>query len=194
MREETIGERLRRLRLESGLSQRQLAKTSGVDREYICQIEGDKVKSITLRMAKALAKGLGKPPEVFLRTPGSPSQALSDIETSIKAYIPVYAEVSAGEGTEPIDWVACTRVKAAPESLRAYRVKGFCLIPEILEGDTLIVDTEQQPSLGKLVVVIIDGQASVKRFTGDYLEDNNGKYRPDDVHHHGVVVGIYREK
>jgi len=65
MDEEKIGERLRRLRLKAGLSQRELAKRSGVDREYICQIEGNKVKSITLRIAEALAKGLGRPPAVF---------------------------------------------------------------------------------------------------------------------------------
>jgi transcriptional regulator with XRE-family HTH domain len=198
MTEETIGQRLKRLREEAKLSKRRLAELSGIDRVHIIQIEGGKVKSITLRTAAALAKGLGKPPGVFFgESPElkiTPKTSLADLELSINAYIPVYAEVSAGDGVEPIDWVACTRVKAAPESLRAYRVKGFCLIPEIVEGDTLIVDTAQQPTPGKLVVVIVDGQASVKRFTGDYLEDNKGKYRPDDVHAHGVVVGIYREK
>jgi SOS-response transcriptional repressor LexA len=199
MAEETIGQRLRRLRLAAGLSIRAFAKHSGVDREHIYQIEGGKVKSITLKTAQRLAKGLGRSPSVFFDEPPETTatlkKSIADLaELSINAYIPVYAEVSAGDGIEPIDWVACTRVKAAPESLRAYRVKGFCLTPDILEGDTLIVDTAQQPSSGKLVVVIIDGQASVKRFSGDYLEDNNGKYRPDNVHTHGVVVGIYRDK
>jgi transcriptional regulator with XRE-family HTH domain len=198
MTEEAIGHKLRRLREQARLSKRELARRSGIDRVHIIKIESGKVKSITLKTAQRLAKGLDKPPSVFFgESPElkfAPKTSLADLELSIKAYIPVYTEVSAGDGIEPIDWVACTRVKAAPESLRAYRVKGFCLMPEILEGDTVIVDTEQQPSPGKLVVVIIDGQASVKRFTGDYLEDNNGKYRPDNVHTHGVVVGIYREK
>ena len=65
MVEEKIGDRLRKLRLEVGLSQRELAKRSGVDREYICQIEADRPnspKTITLRTARALAKGLGISP------------------------------------------------------------------------------------------------------------------------------------
>jgi len=65
MTEETIGKRLKRLRLAAGLSQRELARRSGVDREYICQIEAGKTKSMTLRLAERLAKGLGKPPGVF---------------------------------------------------------------------------------------------------------------------------------
>lgn len=65
MNEETIGQRLRRLREAAGLSKRELAKRSGIDREHIYQIEGGKVKSITLKTAERLAKGLGKPPAVF---------------------------------------------------------------------------------------------------------------------------------
>lgn len=62
MAKEKIGDRLRRLRTDAGLSQRELAKRSGVDREYICQIEANKTKSMTLRMAEALAKGMGIAP------------------------------------------------------------------------------------------------------------------------------------
>lgn len=65
MAEEKIGDRLRRLRTEVNLSQRELAKRSGVDREYINQIEANKTKSMTLRMASALAKGLGVSPSRF---------------------------------------------------------------------------------------------------------------------------------
>jgi len=65
MVEERIGDRLRRLRLEAGLSQRELAKRSGVDREHINQIEANKTKSMTLRTAERLAKGLGVPPARF---------------------------------------------------------------------------------------------------------------------------------
>ena len=65
MAEEKIGDRLRRLRTEARLSQRQLAKVSGVDREYICQIEANKTKSMTLRIAEALANGMGISPCSF---------------------------------------------------------------------------------------------------------------------------------
>jgi transcriptional regulator with XRE-family HTH domain len=40
MEEESIGDTLKRLRLEVGLSKRELGRRSGVDRVYITQIEG----------------------------------------------------------------------------------------------------------------------------------------------------------
>jgi len=65
MAEEKIGDRLRRLRTEVGLSQRELAKRSGVAREHINQIEANKTKSMTLRIAESLAKGMGITPCSF---------------------------------------------------------------------------------------------------------------------------------
>lgn len=65
MTEERIGDRLRRLRTEVDISQRELAKRSGVAREHINQIEANKTKSMTLRIAGALAKGLGVSPSRF---------------------------------------------------------------------------------------------------------------------------------
>lgn len=62
MPEERIGDRLRRLRTEVGLSQRELAKRSQVDREHINQIEANKTKSMMLRTAERLANGLGMSP------------------------------------------------------------------------------------------------------------------------------------
>ena len=59
MAEEKIGDRLRRLRTGAGLSQRELAKRSGVAREYINQVEAYKTKGMTLRIAGALANGMG---------------------------------------------------------------------------------------------------------------------------------------
>lgn len=62
MEEERIGDRLKRLRIEAGLSQRELAKRSGVDREHINQIEHNRTKSMTLRTAEKLAHGMGITP------------------------------------------------------------------------------------------------------------------------------------
>lgn len=197
-----IGLLLKRLRKERALSQEKLAELSGIDRAYISQLEGRRASgSITLPTARALAKGLGVPAEVFLKDidewHASPTQLLSDVEVSIKAYIPVYAEVSAGEGTEPIDYVASTRMKAAPESLRAYRVKGLCLEPEIKDGDTVIVDTALQPQSSDLVVCLINGQACIKRFKQSdckkYLENKDGEYQPENCYLHGVVTEVNRK-
>jgi len=193
---------LKKLREERGLSQHQLAKLSHVARPYITRTEkGKGAKNPTLKTIKAWARALGVPVEVFLRDIETQYPTLTDllkgIEVTIKAYIPVYAEVSAGEGIEPIDYVACTRNKAAPESLKAYRVKGLCLEPDIKDGDTVIVDTALEPQNGDLVICIINNEASVKRFretdSGKYLETNHNRIQPENVHIHGVVIEVNRK-
>jgi SOS-response transcriptional repressor LexA len=210
MASESIGEILKRLRMSRGLSQRKLAMLSGISREYINQIESGRHTSASMRTAQALADTLGENATIFydgVSNPRSPSSALSDLEVSIKAYIPVYGEVSAGPGIEPIDYIACTRARPAPDNLRAFRVKGLCLEPDIKDGDTLIVDTDIQPRNGDLVIVLIEGQASVKKYREalpdrvsekggpeKWLENNSGKYRPEDVRQIGVVVEFNRKR
>src|SRR5213080_3624703 len=54
---ETVGQRLRRLRLERGLSQRELA-SPGVSYAYISRIEGGQ-RQPSLRAIRMLARGLG---------------------------------------------------------------------------------------------------------------------------------------
>jgi transcriptional regulator with XRE-family HTH domain len=210
MVEESMGDRLKRLREARGLTKYRLSKIAAISETYIYHLESGHIANPRRDTLIALAKGLGVPlSEIAGEPSAAPHETWELVETSLKAYVPVYVEVSAGEGMEPIDWVACTRAKAAPDSLRAYRVKGLCLEPEIREGDTLIVDTELQPEPGNLVVVIIDGQASVKKYreaysgTGGFIredkasykwvENNDGKYQPEDIHLHGVVTEINRK-
>lgn len=195
---ETFGQRLKRLRESRGYSKYRLAKESGINESYIYQLEDDKVTNPRQDTLIALARPLGiSISELAGNT--SPSDAWQLVETSLKAYIPVYAEVSAGEGIEPVDYVAVTRSRPAPDTLRAYRVKGLCLDPEIKEGDTVIVDTALSPQGGDLVVVLIDGEASIKYYKEDekgnkWLENHYGKFQPEDVHIHGVVTEFNRKR
>ena len=200
----TFAEKLKHLRETQKLTKYRLSKLSGIPVAYLSQLEGGKITNPRADTLNALAKGLNLEPSVFFEgapctLPGSPHRkpedALADLAVTIQCFIPVYAEVSAGEGIEPIDYVACTRIKAAPESQRAYRVKGLCLEDKIHDGDTVIVDTALSPQNNDLVVVIIDDQASIKRYKEDdkgkkWLENNTGRFQPQDVYLHGVVVEV----
>jgi len=210
-RKTLIAAKIRSAREELGLSQEELGKLYGSSGAAISQIERN-IRNVGFTSLERLASILGKPLGWFLSdevesAPRPPEAALSELEVSIKSFIPVYAEVSAGGGIEPIDYVASTRAKPAPDSYRAYRVKGLCLEPDIHEGDTLIVDTDLCPRNNDLVVCIIDGQASVLKYrerlpdrvgeTGQsekWLENNNGTYQPEDVYIHGIVVEFNRRR
>jgi transcriptional regulator with XRE-family HTH domain len=55
----TIGERIRKLRQEQGLSQHDLARKAGVRRPTISELESGKQQGLTVDTAKRLARALG---------------------------------------------------------------------------------------------------------------------------------------
>ena len=198
MQPQSIAVRLKAFREAKGLTKYRLAKNTGVSETYVYRIERGLIENPRRDTLQKFAQALGISLAELIGEV-APVDTWHLVEQSLKAYIPVYAEVSAGmEGVEPIDYVACTRAKAAPETLRAYRISGLCLEPEIREGDTIIVDTALGPASGDMVVVIIEGRAAVKRYREDaqgckWLEDNEGRYQPDDAHIHGVVTEYVRK-
>ena len=197
MKFDNLANRLTAFRESKGLTKYRLAKLSKISQTYIYRIEHGEIKNPRRDTLQKLAYGLGIGVAELVGEV-HPADTWHLVEQSLKAYIPVYAEVGAGEGVEPIDYVAVTRIKVAPETLRAYRVDGLCLEPEIHHGDTLIVDTALSPSSGDLVVIIMAGKAAVKRYKEDaqgnkWLEDNEGRYQPEDVRLHGVVTEYVRK-
>jgi transcriptional regulator with XRE-family HTH domain len=75
--EETVGQRVRRLRLARGLSQRQLAVPAGVSHSYISRIEHGN-REPTLEVLRKLARRLGVPLD-YLET-GAPVPAAAERE------------------------------------------------------------------------------------------------------------------
>lgn len=79
----------------------------------------------------------------------------------------------------------------------ALRVRGDCLSPAVVDGDTVIVDTEMAPESGNPVVATIDGHLHVKRLkvlrSGRWmLTSNEGELEVEPFQIDGVVVGLYR--
>lgn len=193
------GKLLRKLRLDKGWSIRELARQSNVSDSEIGLLERGKKKNPTSNTIEKLQKALGYKENSNKIISRRPSNMVEEVNSIFQSQIAVYAEVSAGDAEmEPIDYVAVSRLKPVSESMRAYRVKGLCLEPEIKDGDTLIVDTSLSPQSGNLVVVIIDGHPSVKRYRSypdgkKWLENNDGRYTPESVHFHGVVTDVNRK-
>jgi len=197
MNHRSLGARLNSIRTAKGFTKYRLAKAANISQAYIFRLERGEIKNPRRDTLQKLAHGLGISLSELIGE-AAPIDTWQLVEQSLKAYIPVYAEVRAGTGMEPVDYVACTRAKAAPENLRAYRVRGLCLAPEINDGDTIIVDTALAPCNGDLIIVFMDGKAAVKRYKEDshgnkWIEDNHGRYEPEEAIIHGVVIEYMRK-
>lgn len=81
----------------------------------------------------------------------------------------------------------------------ALRVQGDSMVPDVLEGDTIVIDLEQtQPDPGALVVAVIDNQAYVKRLRRPgggppRLQSADGSLLPDSPDQLYRVVQIRRD-
>ncbi|HUW44290.1 MAG TPA: LexA family transcriptional regulator [Dehalococcoidia bacterium] len=176
MESNTLAARLKAFREAKGLTKYRLAKISGVSETYIYRIERGLIKNPRRDTLLKLAQGLGITlAELVGET--APSDTWQLVEQSLKAFVPVYAEIDKGAGMGPVDYVASTRSKIPPDSLRAYRIVGLSFEPDIHSGDTIFVDTSRAPKIGNLVVIIQEGQPAIKIYVGT-----------EEAHIHGVIT------
>lgn len=169
---QNLATRLKAIRTTKGLTKYRLAKLTGISETYIYRLEQGDIKNPRRDTLQTLAKGLGV---TLAQLVGEvdPSATWELVEESLKAYIPVYAGIYEVD-MAPIDYVVCTRATMPPGTLRGYRIDGLCLMPAILPGDTLIVDTGLIPDRDDFVIVIKDGQPVIKKCKGVGEENIHG--------------------
>lgn len=192
MTRESLGARLKALREAKGLTKYRLAKLSTVSQTYIYRIERGEIQNPRRDTLQKLADALSITVAELIGDI-APVATWQLVELSLKAYIPIYNEVRAGEDMEPVDYMAVTRAATPPPTLRGYRVETLYLEPEIRPGDTVFVDTAGVPIDGDLVVAIRNSLAFLARYKADggkpYLQGTEAKYKVDDVVIFGVVTG-----
>jgi repressor LexA len=120
--------------------------------------------------------------------------------------IPVYGEIAAGSTRDNAQLKMGTVVVAdsvANDTSFALRVVGDSMIDiGILEGDFLIVERRSQVRSGDIVVALVNGETTVKRFVrksdGIYLVPENQRLSPQRItterfEIQGKVVGLQRQ-
>ncbi len=102
--------------------------------------------------------------------------------------VPLLGQVAAGNpllAVEDIEGYVPFDPGTSEREYFALRVKGDSMIDAgILEGDILIVEIRESAVNGEIVVALIDGEATVKRFKrtsdGVWLMPENAAYEPID--------------
>jgi len=200
-----IGEILSNLLREKGLSQSKLAKLSGIDRGYINQIVNGKVQSITIRTARALALGMGESPEIFLglATKSSkeetPEDILEHLRISQPVSVPIYEDFPfhAGTPVNPAEYTPVVRDQARGKRLEGYIVHGDCLLPDIQDGDVIIVDREGAVDIGNIIACLYQGELHMGRLRkiADelHLENNHGRIKLDECQVAAPVIEVRRK-
>ena len=170
-----LGERIRRLRKEKGLSLEQLADFIGTSRQTVHRYETGAISNIPSEKVEIMAKALGTTPACLMGwedDAGFPS--FNNIGGSI-------ADIGIGKTKEKklpiLGRVACGEPVFASEDHGYYaRASGdikadFCLTAKgdsminarIFDGDLLFVRKQDSVDDGEIAVILIDDEATVKR-------------------------------
>lgn len=124
-------------RVPSSGSAIRIAKVFGIDEDLVLRVAGH------------------KPPIGQKKPPRSLDDIIKELEAERPIAVPIIEQIaSAGRGEAAIGYVYLPPMGRRSPGLFAMRVKGSCMVPRINDGDTIIVDREQPPELGKIVVAV----------------------------------------
>lgn len=199
-----MGERLQSARERRGWSKRQLAERSGVHDSTILRIERGDTPNPGSETLRQLAAALGIPAAQLTgdapRLP-PPVRIFEDV-----AVLPIVQNlaVEAGGGSGVGTWIdtgdttSISANLAHGRQLRAIRVVGDCMAPEIDSGDVVVFDIgRREPQDGEIIVCwVVDPALLVKRFyrlaNGNPLLASNDGQRiiPTELLIEGVVVHV----
>jgi len=176
MRKETIAERIKRRRLELGLSPEYVAEKIGKSRATYYRYESDEIEKMPIRALKPLADVLQVSVGYILTGRDEANIKRVPLLGSVAAGQPVYAAEEYGEyvvisGDTPVQVDFCLRVKG--DSMIDARIK---------DGDIVFVRAQPTVENGEIAVVLIDGEVTLKRVyvtpDGLILKPENSKYAP----------------
>lgn len=179
----TMGDRIKKLRKEKGLTQEELGKYIGVKKAAIMKYEKGNVKNMKRSSIETLSKLFGVTPSYLM--------CLDKNETSDNLKnkrIPVLGSIPAGVPIELIqdiidyEDISEEMLKGGKEYF-ALKVKGNSMEPKYLNGDTIIVLKQNDCESGQDCIVMVNGDDGTfkrvfKSDNGITLQPLNNEYMP----------------
>lgn len=154
----TIGNNIKRLRAESGLTQDRLGELVGVTGKAVCSWELG-LKTPRMPVIERLADLFGVSKTEIIE--GVPSTPVSPITR-----VPILGRVAAGSGCLADDNLdgyenVPTDILSTEEEYILLNVKGDSMSPKIEEGDRLLIQLQPSVDSGSYAVVLIDDEDGV---------------------------------
>lgn len=163
----TMGERIKTLRIQHGLTQEELGQKVGVQKSAIYKYETGLVVNLKRSMIEKLALALGVKPTYLM--------GLSDEEITVP---PGFEPLPKMVKRPLVGSIACGEPITAEENIEDYvdvpesvqcdfclRCKGDSMIDAgIHDGDVVYIHIQPSVENGQIAAVRIDGEATLKRF------------------------------
>ena len=172
----TMGEIIKQLRLERGITQEELGKVIGVQKSAIRKYESGMVENIKRSSIKKLADYFGVTPSYILgwedkkeETDLSKVKNIMPIPNAIK--MPIIGSISAGynglaqeEFEGYVDVLEMAVRHYSPSECFVLRVKGNSMYPDFRDNDLVMVHKQEHVDSGTTAVVLYNGdEATLKQ-------------------------------
>lgn len=154
----TVGEKIKALRKEKGISADKLAELIGKDRATIYRYESRDIEKLPTNVIEPLAKALGTTPAFLMGWEAAAPPAQGNI-----VMLPLYGSASAGFGMSEdksiIQYIP-TYIDAPSEQEQYVwiRVQGDSMSPLIDDGSEILIKKQETVESGKIGVALIDGK------------------------------------
>ncbi|EOG5455988.1 helix-turn-helix domain-containing protein [Cronobacter turicensis] len=158
----TLSQRLEIAMTAGGFSQASLAEAAGVSQPTVWKIVSGRTQSSAKIVD--LAKALGVRPEWLAHGVGSMKS--EQVETSNASSIVYEGTIALPLYDESEKQIGLTIVPEAinPETSRAYKLNYETGFPELPQGCTIVVDSEENPVNNDFVYAKINGKSSAYRY------------------------------
>lgn len=165
----TMGERIKAMRLEKGLTQEALGEKLGIKKAAVQKYEKGTVKNIKRDTLIALADIFDTSVEYIVNGTSLAADLGDSVISDNAVMLPILANVSAGMGchTDNFGTYACgyesvdANMLDVGEEYVYLRVTGDSMYPIFIEGDLALVRVQSSVDSGSYAVVLIDGCSGV---------------------------------
>lgn len=174
----TIGERIKKIRKDKGMSPEKLAELIGKDRATIYRYESNDIEKLPTNVLEPLCKALGTTPAYIMGWTEELGNNFIDYSKADlveapkkkkeKFLIPVLGTVRAGYPAEAIenilDYEEISESMARNGEYFALKVKGDSMLPRFTEGDIVIVRKQNDVDNGDIAIMLVNGdEATIKK-------------------------------
>ena len=170
----TVGDRIKKLRKEKGISVDKLAELIGKDRATVYRYESQDIEKMPTSVLEPLAKALGTTPAALM---GWEPNAVAIPSENIFMR-PLYNSVAAGFGViadNTVVFYIPTHITAPTEQEQYIwiNVQGDSMSPLIDDGSKILVKKQDSVDSGQIGVVLIDDEDAVVKkinYGSDWIE------------------------
>lgn len=179
----TIGERLKALREQHGISQIDFATKMNVSKQTLYKYENNIITNIPSDKIEAAAKIVNVSPAYIMGWENNTSKKSKKKGITINVLGRVAAGIPIEAVTDIIDTEEITEELAATGEFFGLKIHGDSMEPRIREGDVVIVRQQDDAENGDTIIAMVNGdEATCKRLRkyrdGIELVSTNPAYAP----------------